>query len=79
MAAMAVTHTAHAMNSSHAKFIDSSTTDALHPTSVPLAKSGGTLAVNATAFATNTVALPMSALCMDVLTVSVLSMQRSLG
>jgi hypothetical protein len=66
------------MNSSYAGFTASSTTDALHRARVPLAESSGTLAVNATAFAMNTAALPMSALCMNVLTVSVLGVQRGL-
>ena len=74
MAAVAVTHT---MNSSPARFT-ASATDALHCASVPFAKRSGTFAVNATAFAMNTAALPMSALCMNVLTVSVLGVQRGL-
>ena len=83
MAAMAMTHTNHAVKSAAAGFTASSMTDPLHCARVAFAKSSGTLAVNATAFAVNAAALPMSVLCMNVLTVGVLSisilgMQRSL-
>ena len=90
MAAMAMTHTNHTVKSA-AGFTASSITDPLHCARVALAKSSGTLAVNATAFAVNAAtfavnaaALPMSALCMNVLTagvlsISILGMERGLA
>jgi len=67
MAAMAMTHTAHAMNGSSAGLNARSMTDTLHRARVALANTSGALAVNAAA-------LSMSALRMNALTVPVLGM-----
>ena len=56
MAAMAVTHTAHAMNRSFAGFTTWSTTDTSHCARVALANTSGTFAMDA-AFAMNALGL----------------------
>ena len=71
MAAMAMTHTTRAVKSAAAGFTAPATTDTVHRARVALANASGALAVN-------TAALTMSALCMNVLTVGVLGMQRCL-
>ena len=79
MAAMAVTHTAHAMNRSFAGFTAWSTTDTSHCARVALANASAALAVHAAAFAVNTGALAMDATAFAMDGRSILSMRRCLS
>src|SRR5439155_21912025 len=78
MAAMAVTHTAHAMNGSSAGFSNRPTTNPLHRARVALASATGALAVHAAAFAVNTGALAMDATAFPMDGRSILSIRRCL-
>ena len=71
MAAMAMTHTTHAVKGSPTGLNAWSMTDTLHRARVALAITSGALAVKAAAFA-------VSAFRMNALTVRVLGMQRGL-
>lgn len=61
MAAMPVTHTAHAMKSGLPGFSDRSTTGTFHRTGVTFASMSGALAMNTAALAMNAAALAMNA------------------
>ena len=65
MAAMPVTHTAHAMKSGLPGFSDRSTTDTFHRTGVTFASMSGALAMNAAAFAMDACAFAMD--CLSIL------------
>ena len=78
MAAMAVTHTAHAMNGSSAGFSSGPTANPFHRARVALANASAALVVQAAAFAVNTGALAMDAAAFAMDGRSILSMRRCL-
>ena len=79
MAAVAMTHTAHAVTGSFAGLNARSTTDTLHRARVAFANVTGTVAVNAGAFAVNAAALAMDAGAFVMDGLSILRVQRCLA
>jgi hypothetical protein len=79
MAAMAMTHTAHAMTGSFAGLNARSMTDTLHRARVAFANVTGAVAVNAAAFAVNAAVLAMDAGAFAMDGLSILRVQRCLA
>lgn len=79
MAAMPVTHTAHAMKSGLPGFSDRSTTDTFHRTGVTFASMSGALAMNTAALAMNAAAFAMDACAFAMDCLSILRAQRCLA